>query len=846
MLVGEAARGGATGERLVNAMSDGVDAIVRTAFAEAFSAEPWEGVSLLALGGYGRRELAPYSDVDLMLLVPPGDEARAERFARRLFTPLWDLGLEPGTSVRTEAQTLEFVSSEQTAATALLDARSLCGSEEAAHTLLSQWRQRLVGERLEWFIREKRNERDARRERFGGSVYLLEPNLKMGVGGLRDLAAGLWVAGARHGIDGLSGVAHLGLLPRRQIDRLREARERLFRLRCELHLLSRRRDDRLTFAAQEQLARRLGYLDTPESLAVEQLMRDYYLAAQSIDQASEALLERCAEAPGRIGRRPVRVIDDRFELFDGRVTFRDTLDVAAHPEAWVELFVVAEGQGAPVSPVARDLVIQLVEQQGAVMVASGRPLEAFLRYLERPGAVGTALRGLYETGLLGSLFPEFARLRAQVQHDVYHVFTVDTHTLFALQKCLRLRAGIHAAEQPIFTRIAQALPRPLAVLLGVFFHDLGKGLGGDHATRGEAIVRQFGARAEGLDASIIDDAAFLVREHLELSQVAFRRDLSDPQLIASVAALVGTRERLDMLYLLTYVDISSVGPETWNDWRSRLLEELYEKVRDHLDAPMPSGLLRTRTAAAEAGAAALLAANPRSPEFERFASLLPERHLATVPTGLALQQFEVWQKSQGKPVFGALVPRPRTADAGELVILADDRPGLLAAIAGTLAAHSIDILAAELFTLADSRVLDTFTVREPGGLPPAASRVAQALADLERVLSGAERVDALWARRHGSRARLVPGPAVPTKVRFDLAAARDATVVDVYTQDRLGLLHDIAAAIHSAGATIVLARVATEGNRATDAFYLQDADGRKITSAVTLAGLESALRDALS
>lgn len=844
----EAHRAGLPGTMVARRMADGVEQIVVAAFARAGSRQPLAGASLLALGGFGRQELAPYSDVDLLLLVPEQAGDVPEKLAHELFTPMWDAGLEPGTALRTQAQALDAAADDHTIATALLDARVIAGDPDAGQRLLHAFWERLQGDRREAFIQAKVSEIAQRRARFGGSVYLLEPNLKTGVGGLRDLAGGLWVARARHRLDGLAGVAHFGLLPRREIEALRAARDTLFRLRCELHLVARRRDDRLTFAAQEQVAKALGYEDTPQALGVELLMRDYYLAAQVVEHATDALVDRCTHEAQRRGFRRAQPLDDWFEQFDGRVTLRERASLADQPALLVDLFVTAERERVPVASAARDLVAHEVERRADALAACGPALRAFLAYLESPGANGQALRGMYETGLLGGLLPEFARLRARVQHDVYHVFTVDTHTLFALQKMLRLRAGLLAAEQPVFTRLVQDLPRPLPLYVGLFFHDLGKGLGGDHAVRGEALVRAFAARTGALDAASADDAAFLVREHLKLSQVAFRRDLSDPALVQSVAELVGSRERLDMLYLLTYVDISSVGPETWNEWRSRLLGELYEKVRAHLDAALAEPDRPTsRTEAAQAGARAIRAlVRPSDGDLDRFLKVLPERYLATVPPPAARQHFELWKRAKGRTVTGAAHPRPDAGDASELVVVAEDRPGLLSLIAGALAAHSIDILGAEIFSLADGRALDAFLVREPGGIPPSAERVARALADLERILCGEETVQALLARRRGPSRLFAPGPATPTKIRFDLAAARDATVVDVYTRDRVGLLHDIAAAIHREGASIVLARVATEGNRATDGFYLQDAGGRKITDPARLAALERALHEALA
>jgi [protein-PII] uridylyltransferase len=836
----EALSDGTRGIHIARGLATTIESIVVDEFNRALAVHPVPGAALLAVGGFGRAEFAPYSDVDLLLLVPEGVSAAA--LSTETFTPLWDAGLEPATALRTQAEALALAVEDHTAATALLDARHVAGDPAASKALLAQFWERLQGDRVEKFINDKVQELAERRQRFGGSVYLLEPNVKTGVGGLRDLAGGMWIAKARHRAKGLSGISHFGLLPRREIEALRAARDTLWRLRCQLHVFAKRKDERLTFAAQEQAAKSLGYKNVTGSLGVELLMRDYYLAAQTVEHATDTLIDRCTKEYGtRRGWRRATPINDSLEMFDGRVAFREGADPAASPALMVELFAIAERERAPVLSSSRDRVAQEIVRFGAALADCRPAMNAFLEYLQSPGATGAALRGMYETGVIGGLFPDFARLKARAQHDLYHVYTVDTHTLFALEKLLRLRAGVMAAEQPVFTRLCQDLARPLSLYVGLFFHDLGKHLGGDHSVKGEALVRAWAERA-GIDDQTKEDAAFLVREHLKLSHVASRRDLSDPALIADVAAQMKTRERLDFLYLLTFADISSVGPDAWNDWRSRLLAELYEKCRQVLDSEGATPSL-DHTEAAEAGARSLRTL-VKHESVEDFIAVLPERYLATVSPTEARAHFEIWLHAQGRHLAGAPVSRPDLGDMGEVVFIAQDRPGILAEITGALAAHSVDILSAEIFSLKDGRVLDSFLVREPGNQPPSHDRLAAVLADLERVISGQENIPALLARRRGGR-REALGPPVATKIRVDLAAARNATVVDVYTQDHIGLLHDLADAFHRAGASILLARIATEGNRATDGFYLQDFNGQKITDPEGLARIESALRQAL-
>jgi UTP:GlnB (protein PII) uridylyltransferase len=338
---GDALTENARGIHIARGLASAIESVVVDEYVRAVARFPSEGAALIAVGGFGRAEFAPYSDVDLLLLVPESGKGTA--LAHEIFTPLWDDGLEPATALRTADETLALAMSDHTAATALLDARPVAGDSHAARALIASFWERMQGDRLEAFINQKVEELSERRQRFGGSVYLLEPNVKTGVGGLRDLAGAMWIARARHRLKGLSGISHFGLLPRREIEALRGTRDMLWRIRCQLHLLARRKDERLTFAAQEQVARALGYRDTPDALGVELLMRDYYLAAHTVEHASDTLIDRCTKEYGwRKGRRPATPINEFLERWDDRVAFRDKADPAARPSLLVDLFVAAE------------------------------------------------------------------------------------------------------------------------------------------------------------------------------------------------------------------------------------------------------------------------------------------------------------------------------------------------------------------------------------------------------------------------------------------------------------------------------------------------------------------------
>jgi [protein-PII] uridylyltransferase len=589
-------------------------------------------------------------------------------------------------------------------------------------------------------------------------------------------------------------------------------------------------------------------------------MRQTYIALQEIARASDALIDRCAveDAPRPVGffgrRKPPRAkpIDNVFKLWMDRVTVHDRDVFARRPADMVRLFGVAETYGVPVYSYARDLLVQELQRLGPELAGDRDAHFEFWQYLVREGSDGSALGPLHELGVLGALFPEIGRLRARAQHSLYHVYTVDTHTVFALQRVMRLRAGALAEAEPELTRIARAQPRPLVLMLGLLFHDLGKGLGPDHSARGVELVRAY-AKRSGMDQGDAADVEWLVQDHLKMSLLSQRRDLEDAALIESFARELRTVERLELLYLLTYADIASVSPENWTDWKARLLRLLYEKARatllaEGLDQPAHADSLeQRRERLADAITPHLQGETPE--RAREFARAVPERYLAIVRPEDAARHVKLWLLAK-RIGFAAELRQPESGEA-LVTLLAPDRPGLLALFSAALSANGIDILAAEVNSLEGGIALDQFIVREPGGGVPEPGRWDEARADLLRLLSGAEDPHRLVQRRlRRASWAASAAPTVETKLRVDNVSSADFTILDVFTQDRPGLLHAIADAIHKSGASIEVARIATEGNRATDAFYLREAGEQasagKIASGSRIHAVEAAVHAAIA
>jgi [protein-PII] uridylyltransferase len=817
----------------------------------------------VALGGYGRRDLAPFSDVDLLVLHgPKGPDQFVKQASEKFLYALWNLNLEVGYGVRDLKACDQLASEDHTARTALLDLRFLTGDRPLFRELEREELHGLSQAKVDQFLGDKLSEMRERREKFGDSLYLLEPNVKSSEGGLRDLQSALWVARVRFKVSGITDLLSRALLPEREIRDMRRARDFIWRVRNEMHYLAGRKNDQLTFDVQPLVAQAMGYRDDDTGSAVEQFMRHYYLAAKTVLVACDAIVDRCLEPQNATGWRMVpppaamtgaekpltgprgaatRAADrylegGEFKVFRGRLSLMDKDVLRRAPAALVRLFTAADREGIDLYPYARDQAALAAQAWPEEASADPEVNQELLAGFTRSGTRGRFLTRMHELGVFQKVLPEFGRITARRQIDVYHVYTVDVHSLFAVRRLLAMRCG--DVKEETLTPLMQGMQRPLPLYLGTLFHDIGKGSGKDHSLRGAEISAEACVRM-GLDPADAADIEWLVLKHLRMASIAQRRDLSDPHLIHAFAEECVTLDRLEKLYLLTYADISTVGPRTWTDWKSRLLRELYLKTRAVLEQqesrPEPG---TAEAAGRELVMAALSGRAHQAPEGElrRFAAAMPARYFLTVSPVQAPRHLRLLQLARKRALTAAIRHHPALGYS-ELHLTAPDRPGLLATIAGVLAAHRIDIQHAEVFSTAadetlawlSGRALDIFEVRGPDEGPLEATRWRAARSDLCRVLTGRETLDALLARRlKASTLPEKPLPRLATKVVIDNDSARSHSVVDVFTADRVGLLHTLSRTFFDLGLTVDLARITTEGHRAADAFYVRTADGQRL------------------
>jgi [protein-PII] uridylyltransferase len=728
--------------------------------------------------------------------------------------------------------------------------RLLAGDQALLDDVTASAREGLFGqEELGAFLDRLEGEAKSRHERYGGSLYLLEPDVKNGAGGLRDLDGGRWAALARYRIigshkddpaDTWAELTRLGVMVAREAGEVAEAENFLWRLRNRLHARMGRKNDRLGFEDQEALALAMGYGDD-RAEAAERLMQAFYMHARTVTRARTSLFERLR--PPRKRGKPAPPVDlgDGVQLFDGQVTVSDSAGVQRDPAMALRVWAACARQRAPILPFARDAIGHLASDPEwcarlrESSEAAGLFVELVCSAGEAHGRSGSILDDLHDVGLLLAMIPEFGPVVGRVHHDIYHVYTVDVHSVAAVDRLRQLARGELAAQFPLASRLAAEIARPRPLFLATLLHDVGKGWPDasgsrkNHSATGEALCRTILPRL-GLSAEEVDEAAELVREHLLMYHVATRRDLDDAAPIEEFSRTVRGREGLRNLYLLTVADVSTTSPTAMTSWKARMLEELYFASDGYLTG-------RTLRADTEQIAKVCEAVRTlwkgRRGVLEPLLACLPERYfLANRPESI-VHHARVVEERAGRGACVARVPS-RHPEAAELCVVADDRPGLLASIAAALTASRLEVLNAEVYSHpvgAEREALDLFWVRDRDGGTAGVEQALPRLArDLDDVCSGRVGPAELLRLRTGSTSpwRERPSPAVPTEILFDDRASTRHTVVEVYAKDRAGLLYTLAQALHELGLTITLSKIHTEGARVADVFYVSELGGGKV------------------
>jgi [protein-PII] uridylyltransferase len=809
-----------------------------------------ERLLLIAVGGYGRGEMALHSDVDIAFVTPGKPPAWAEQVIESILYLLWDLKLKIGQSVRSIDELIRACGSDHTARTAMLEARYLWGDERLFDDAMRRFWAEVVSGKARMLVAEKLEERNARHVRMGDSRYVVEPNVKEGKGGLRDLHTLFWIGKYAYQVASLPELVEKGLLSSDELRRFQRAERFLWAVRCHLHLLAGRAEDRLTFDYQREVAERMRYADRPGKSPVERFMRHYFLNAKLVGDLTGVFLahldEQFAQRGRRIGlpalrRRPRKL--DGFVLDRGRLALPSDDFFRERPVRLVELFALADRHQLEIHPLA-----MRAAARDAKLIDSGvrQDPEAnalFLSVLTSPRDPEKVLRWMNEAGVFGRFVPDFGRVVAQMQFDMYHHYTVDEHSIRAIGLLSRIEKGELKEDHPLSSALFGRLSSRRALYVAVLLHDIAKGRGGDHSVIGAEIARELCPRL-GLDEAETDAVAWLVRWHLLMSATAFKRDLADPQTIADFVERVKSLERLRLLLILTVVDIRAVGPGVWNSWKRQLLRELFESAEELLRLGHKQKGRRDRvTAIQEALRERLRWEDPR---FARLTWRLPDSYWLAEPIDVLERNARFIEASdrapsRTKPIATSVQQDPA---ATLVTVYAKDRPGLFYRLAAAVSLSGANIVDARIHTTNDGMALDNFLVQDSAGgafeEPHRLKRLEQA------VIAAAEGHEPAIDKLEAKALPLVRAGAFPIRpaVFIDNKASSRFTVVEVNARDRAALLSGLARALFDSRTIVHSAHIATYGERAVDVFYLTDLQGEKIESPTRLKAMQSRLNRA--
>jgi [protein-PII] uridylyltransferase len=790
------------------------------------------GAALVAVGGYGRGELHPGSDVDVLILLPESISSRCEESLSGFVTCLWDVGLEIGHSVRTVAQCADEASADLTIVTTLMESRLLVGPDALFIEML-----KVIEPENMWpspdFFEEKRKEQIRRHHRYHDTAYNLEPNVKGSPGGLRDIQMIGWVAKRHFGAATLAELVDHEFLTPGQLLRLEDGEHFLWRIRFALHILTGRREDRLLFDHQTRLARMLGYEDASFTLAVEQLMQRYYRTVMELSRLNEMLLQQFEEAILMDPNAPAEPLNQRFQVKNGYLQTVDERVFQRDPSALLELFLLLQdnpelrGVSAfTIGSIKRHL--HLIDDE---FRQSPRNHRLFLSILRAPKGVTHELRRMNLYGVLGLYIPAFGRIVGRMQYDLFHAYTVDEHTLFVVNNLRRFALQRFDNEFPHCSEVMQSLEKSEIAYLSGLFHDIAKGRGGDHSELGAVDAEAF-CLEHGLSESEARTVAWLVRHHLILSTTAQKKDLGDPNVINEFAEIMGERARLDYLYVLTVADVRGTDPKLWNSWKAQLFRDLYELTKRALNRGLenPFESQQLVTEKQNKARSYLKDADISDERIKQVWRLFNDNYFLRYRSSEIAWHTEWLADSDTSSTSGLVdVRRRRTGDGVEAVLLTAQKNHTFAHATAALGELGMTIMDARIVPLDDAQSIDTYVFMESDKrVDTEEGRINKIRRALTRILTLSDDKVAKVTRARTRQARMFT---TPTCVTFDSSTSDAQTVLELITADRPGLLSMVGQVFIKQGINITSAKIMTIGERAEDVFYLSDLSGCALTDA---------------
>lgn len=815
---------------------------------------PEEKLSLLAVGGYGRGELAPQSDVDLLFLFPYKQTSWSEQVIEYCLYMLWDLGLKVGHATRNPAECIRLAKQDITIQTALLEARYIWGDQPLANTMRAKFAKEIVEAPggIRQFTDAKLQERDDRHDRFGNSRYVVEPNIKEGKGGLRDLQTLFWIAKFAYNTTEVSELVAKGVFTETERRRFTKASNFLRTVRCHLHYLTNRPEERLTFDVQPELAHRLGYKDHAGTRGVERLMKHYFLVAKDVGDLTRIFCANLEAVQKKKSRLPFptfgllkRKLDD-FLVEAGRLNIESDEEFNEDPIKFLELFHLAQQKDLDVHPNALRIIRQNIKKINKKLRSNPEANRLFLEMLTSRKDPETTLRRLSEAGVLGRFIPDFGRVVAQMQHDMYHVYTVDEHTIRAIGILSQIEDGLLEHEHPLSHKLMPKVIQRHVLYVAVLLHDIAKGRGGDHSVLGAEVAEKLCPRL-GFSPAETETVAWLVRHHLLMSNVSFKRDLSDPKTIEDFVQIVQSPNRLKLLLILTVVDIRAVGPNVWNGWKGQLLRELYYSAENALTGGHVSEGRAQRAHHQKENLRERLPGWSKEQIDDHLDKFYESYWVSNSLESLMSHAELIKQADANNDRLVIHAQSDPFRSITEITVYTADHPGLFARIAAAMSLSGANIVDAKIHTTTDGMALDTFFIQDSeGDVYDQGNRMTRLRETITATLSGEIKTHTELDKREQSN--------IPNRTKVFIAqpsilvnneASNIHTVIEVRGRDRVGLLADVTRALFGLSLSISSAHISTFGERVVDVFYVKDMFGLKITNKVKIKNIENKIMDVL-
>jgi [protein-PII] uridylyltransferase len=793
-----------------------IDGLVRKAFQEAHLQIPSPSVCLLAVGGYGRAELAPSSDIDLLLLYSSSEKDKLSSLVEKILYPLWDLGLEISCSSRSINECLKMSQSDLYVKTGLIDGRYLDGEYEFFRRLYGLFTKKVIHWKVRKFAEALAKDLHLRHKKYEDPAFTLEPNIKEGKGGLRDFQVGRWIIRAKYKTDRWDSI----LFPdhSRMLDK---SLEFLWTVRNQLHWLSKRKQDDLSFELQEKIAPLLGFSKDTEG--IEEMMRQYHLSAQRISNFVDDILDHVLVEPS-LFRKALslckrRRIDRNFRIASGEIHLQNPSIFKRDPTQLMALFGYCQAYQTKMDFRTEEAVLEALPFIDDRFRHSEKVNQVFLSILGKGEWAETVLSKMHELGFLSRYIPEFSEIEGRVHYDLYHVHPVDIHSILAVGELGKLRGGYYQNDYPLLTSLVREVEKPEILFLTALLHDIGKGRKGEHPIIGAEMAKTIGKRMS-LSEEDKETIHFLITHHLIMLKTALRRDLHDEQAILRFANQVKTPDRLKMLYLLTFADVKAVGPEAWTSWKDTLLMELFLRT-SHLferKETMAMALKRDEIAGRLKGALSESIAS-------EYTEYLPDRYLSSYSSDEIIHHVEMARRIEEDHLLVRWEIDKESQS--KVTVCTKDRYGLFSKITGSMFLNRLNIIEAQIHTWENGIALDTFRVED--STKEMERRLQKFEKDLRKILNGKVLLKDTFSA--GIESNSIPKkviPKVPGEVKVNNQDSDFYTIVEVTAEDRLGILYDITQALTDHGCDIHFARVSTLGNRIVDVFYVQDTWGEKI------------------